>query len=143
MEIAVKGDGYGPIGLCDARARLVGLDHAHGRSAPGCRYRESDIDPPEIVGLLAGFGTTFAAFPDLLAILKRRSSEGINPRMGTIMGAFQVRAYYGRLITSGAVIIWNVIASGINFLTVPAYAHFVLTEKNRSLNTGAGWQSNL
>ena len=27
----------------------------------------------EVVGLVAGFGTTFAAMPDLLAMLKRRS----------------------------------------------------------------------
>ena len=32
----------------------------------------------EIVGFLAGLGTTFAAFPDLMAMLKRRSSEGMN-----------------------------------------------------------------
>ena len=31
----------------------------------------------EIVGILAGVGTTFAAFPDLLAMLRRRSSEGM------------------------------------------------------------------
>ena len=51
---------------------------------------KSDIDLPEIVGIVAGFGTTFAAFPDLLAMLRRRSSEGMNPRMGAIMGAFQI-----------------------------------------------------
>ena len=28
----------------------------------------SDIDLPEIVGIIAGFGTTFAAFPDFLAM---------------------------------------------------------------------------
>ena len=28
----------------------------------------------EIVGLVAGFGTTFAAVPDLIAMLKRRST---------------------------------------------------------------------
>ena len=47
----------------------------------------------EIVGFLAGFGTTFATMPDLLAMLRRRSSEGMNPRMGAIMGAY---AYYLR-----------------------------------------------
>jgi len=87
----------------------------------------------EIVGLLAGFGTTFAAFPDLLAMLKRRSSEGMNPRMGFIMGAFQILwIYYGLLIASRPVIIWNVIAVLINFLTVGAYAYFLRKEKAKS-----------
>lgn len=91
---------------------------------------KTDVDLKEIVGLLAGFGTTFAAFPDLLAMLKRRSSEGMNPRMGTIMGTFQILwVYYGLLIASRPVIIWNVIAVMINFLTVGAYAYFVHREK--------------
>ena len=86
----------------------------------------------EIVGFLAGVGTTFAAFPDLLAMLKRRSSLGMNPRMGTIMGAFQLLwIYYGLLIASRPVIVWNVIAVCINFLTVGAYAYFVRKEKDR------------
>jgi MtN3 and saliva related transmembrane protein len=105
---------------------------------------KSDVDLKEIVGLLAGCGTTFAAFPDLLAMLKRRSSEGMNPRMGTIMGAFQILwVYYGLLIASRPVIIWNVIAVVINFLTVGTYAYFVRTEKTKSLNTAAGAQTNL
>src|SRR6516225_9121920 len=67
----------------------------------------SDLSLPEIIGLLAGFGTTFAAFPDLLAMLRRRSSEGMNPRMGAIMGTFQILwVYYGLLIASRPVIIW-------------------------------------
>ena len=84
----------------------------------------------EIVGFLAGLGTTFAAFPDLLAMLRRRSSEGMNPRMGAIMGAFQILwIYYGLLIASRPVIIWNVIAVVINFLTVGAYAYFLRRER--------------
>jgi uncharacterized protein with PQ loop repeat len=91
---------------------------------------KSQVDLPEIVGLLAGFGTTFAAFPDLLAMLRRRSSEGMNPRMGAIMGTFQILwVYYGLLIASRPVIIWNVIAVFINFLTVGAYAFFLRREK--------------
>ena len=39
----------------------------------------------EILGLVAGFGTTFVAVPDVVAMLKRRSSAGINPRMAGIM----------------------------------------------------------
>jgi MtN3 and saliva related transmembrane protein len=88
------------------------------------------VELSEIVGLLAGFGTTFAAFPDLLAMLRRKSSLGMNPRMGTIMGAFQILwIYYGLLIASRPVIIWNVIAVLINFLTVGAYAYFLRKEK--------------
>jgi uncharacterized protein with PQ loop repeat len=103
-----------------------------------------DIDLPEIVGLLAGFGTTFAAFPDLIAMLKRRSSAGMNPRMGAIMGTFQILwVYYGLLIGSRPVVIWNVIAVVINFLTVGAYAYFVHTEKTKSLTTVARPQSHL
>ena len=72
---------------------------------------KSNVELSEIVGIVAGFGTTFAAFPDLLAMLRRRSSAGMNPRMGAIMGAFQILwVYYGLLIASRPVIIWNVIA---------------------------------
>jgi uncharacterized protein with PQ loop repeat len=96
---------------------------------------KSDVDLPEIVGIVAGFGTTFAAFPDLMAMLRRRSSEGMNPRMGAIMGAFQILwVYYGLLIASRPVIIWNVIAVLINFLTVGAYAYFLRKEKAKSFN---------
>jgi uncharacterized protein with PQ loop repeat len=90
----------------------------------------SDIELSEIVGLLAGFGTTFAAFPDLIAMLKRRLSLGMKPRMSAITGAFQILwIYYGLLIGSRPVIVWNVIAVVINFLTVGAYAHFLRKEK--------------
>jgi MtN3 and saliva related transmembrane protein len=89
-----------------------------------------NVELSEIVGLLAGFGTTFAAFPDLIAMLKRRSSFGMNPRMGAIMGAFQILwIYYGLLIASRPVIIWNVVAVVINFLTVGAYAYFLRKER--------------
>ena len=44
----------------------------------------------EIIGFVAGFGTTFAAMPDLIAMLRRRSCEGMNPTMAAIMGTFQV-----------------------------------------------------
>jgi uncharacterized protein with PQ loop repeat len=88
----------------------------------------------EIVGLIAGFGTTFAAFPDLVAMLKRRSSAGINPRMAGIMGVFQILwVYYGLLIVSRPVVVWNAIGVVINFLNVGAYLHFVRKEKNQAL----------
>ena len=84
----------------------------------------------EIVGLSAGFGTTFAAMPDLIAMLRRRSSAGMNPRMATIMGVFQILwVYYGLLIASRPVIAWNVIAVLMNILTVGAYSYFRRKEK--------------
>jgi uncharacterized protein with PQ loop repeat len=84
----------------------------------------------EIFGLIAGFGTTFAAMPDLLAMLKRRSSVGMNPRMAAITGMSQiVWVYYGLLIASRPVVAWNVIAVFINLLSVGAYLHFVRRER--------------
>jgi MtN3 and saliva related transmembrane protein len=79
----------------------------------------------DIIGFVAGFGTTFAALPDLIAMLKRRSCEGMNPTMAAIMGTFQiVWVYYGFLVESRPVIVWNIIAVGINFLVVGAYFYF-------------------
>jgi uncharacterized protein with PQ loop repeat len=84
----------------------------------------------EILGFVAGFGTTFAAVPDLVAMLKRRSSAGMNPRMAGILGVFQiVWVYYGLLIASRPVIVWNMIAVVINFLNVGAYLYFVRRER--------------
>lgn len=89
----------------------------------------------EIFGFVAGLGTTFAAVPDLLAMLRRRSAAGMNPRMAAIMGVFQILwVYYGLLILSRPVIAWNVIAILINSLSVAAYLHFVNKEKaNRAM----------
>jgi len=42
----------------------------------------------QIIGFVAGFGTTFAAMPDLIAMLKRRSRVGMNPRIGRDLGHF-------------------------------------------------------
>lgn len=79
----------------------------------------------EVFGFVAGFGTTFAAVPDLVAMLRRRSSAGMNPRMAGIMGAFQILwVYYGLLILSRPVIAWNIVAVLINFLSVGAYFYF-------------------
>jgi uncharacterized protein with PQ loop repeat len=83
----------------------------------------------EIIGFIAGFGTTFAAVPDLFAMLKRRSSVGMNPRMAAIMGVFQILwVYYGLLILSRPVIAWNVVAVLINLLSVGAYRYFASDE---------------
>ncbi|MBS0577780.1 MAG: hypothetical protein JSR36_00805 [Proteobacteria bacterium] len=70
--------------------------------------------------------------PDLLAMLKRRSSAGMNPRMSAIVGSFQVLwIYYGLLIQSRPVIAWNIVAVLVNSLSVCAYAYFVRLEKRR------------
>jgi MtN3 and saliva related transmembrane protein len=83
----------------------------------------------EVVGFVAGLGTTFAALPDLVAMLKRRSSKGMNPRMAAIMGTFQiVWVYYGLLIGSRPVVLWNFIAVVTNFFSVAAYQYFARRE---------------
>jgi uncharacterized protein with PQ loop repeat len=79
----------------------------------------------EVIGFVAGLGTTFAALPDLIGMLKRRSSKGMNPRMAAIMGVFQiVWVYYGLLIVSRPVILWNIIAVVTNFISVGAYFYY-------------------
>ncbi len=86
----------------------------------------------EVFGFVAGFGTTFAAMPDLIAMLRRRSCAGMNPRMAGIMCAFQVLwVYYGLLIGSRPVVLWNIVAVLVNFLNVGAYFHFARKEKSR------------
>ena len=93
---------------------------------------DPNIKRSEILGLLAGFGTTFAAVPDLVGMLKRRSSAGMNPRMAAIMGVFQILwVYYGLLIASRPVIIWNVVAVLTNFFSVGAYFNFARKEKGK------------
>ena len=98
--------------------------------------RPSLLDPhierSEVLGIVAGFGTTFAALPDLIAMFRRRSSAGMNPRMAAIMGVFQILwVYYGLLIGSRPVILWNVVAVLVNFISVGAYFYFVRKEKSR------------
>jgi hypothetical protein len=71
-------------------------------------------------------------------LMRRKSNEGMSPRMGAIMGAFQILwVYYGLLIASRPVIIWNVIAVFINFLAVGAYAYFLRKEKSFTAATGS------
>jgi uncharacterized protein with PQ loop repeat len=89
----------------------------------------------EVFGFVAGFGTTFAAVPDLIKMLKQRSSKGMNPMMVSIMCVFQiVWFYYGLLIASRPVIAWNMIAVVINLLTVGAYFRFARSERDQSPN---------
>lgn len=98
----------------------------------------------EVFGIVAGFGTTFAAVPDLVAMLRRRSSAGMNPRMAAIMGIFQILwVYYGLLIASRPVIIWNVVAVLINSLTVGAYLYFVRKEKSQYAGNRSGSMTTL
>jgi len=86
----------------------------------------------EIFGFLAGFGTTFAAVPDLVAMLKRRSSAGMNPRMTAILGVFQILwVYYGLLIASRPIIAWNLVGVLTNCLSVGAYRYFSRRENAR------------
>ena len=87
----------------------------------------------EVFGIVAGFGTTFAALPDLIAMLRRRSTAGMNPRMAAIMGVFQILwVYYGLLIMSRPVVAWNIVAIFINFLSVGAYLYFRSKERHQS-----------
>ena len=84
----------------------------------------------EVIGFVAGCGTTFAAVPDLVRMFRRRSSKGINPTMAGIIGVFQiVWIYYGLLIGSRPVIAWNTIGVVINLLTVAAYRRFARREQ--------------
>lgn len=90
------------------------------------------LQKSEIWGLVAGFGTTFAALPDLIKMLRRRSSKGINPTMAGIMGVFQIAwIYYGLLIGSRPVVAWNLIAVITNFMTVMAYRRFARNERSQ------------
>lgn len=84
----------------------------------------------EVVGFVAGLGTTFAALPDLIAMIRRGSCQGMNPRMAAIMGVFQiVWVYYGLLIASRPVVLWNIIGVMTNLLSVGAYAYFARRER--------------
>ena len=76
----------------------------------------------EVIGFVAGLGTTFAALPDLLKMLRQRSTAGFNPTMAGITGTFQLLwIYYGLLIASRPVVAWNMLGALINLVTVVAY----------------------
>lgn len=95
------------------------------------------MDVVQIVGFVAGFGTTFAAVPDLIVMFKRKSSVGMNPRMAAILGTFQILwVIYGLSVGSRNVVIWSAIAIAINYLTVGAYFYFAQTEKRRAAARG-------
>jgi len=53
--------------------------------------------------------------------------------MAAIIGVFQILwIYYGILIISRPVVVWNVIGVLINFFSVGAYAYFRGKEKSRA-----------
>ena len=111
------------VGLCACGSLVVDT-----QSLLVPRFRRS-----EVFGFVAGFGTTFAAVPDLIAMLRRRSTQGMNPRMAAIMGAFQVLwIYYGLLIGSRPVVLWNLIAVLTNGLSVGAYLHYARRERRNA-----------
>jgi MtN3 and saliva related transmembrane protein len=90
-----------------------------------------DFQRSEIVGLVAGFGTTFAALPDLVRMVRQRSTRGMNPTMAAILAVFQVVwIYYGFLIDSWPLVMWNVVAVVVNSLSVATYLRFASREKN-------------
>ena len=98
--------------------------------AETCQQSSSNTTVVEGIGLIAGFGTTFAALPDFITMLNKRSTKGINPRMAAIIGTFQILwVVYGYLIIAPAVITWNIIGIAANTTTVLTYIHFKNVEK--------------
>jgi MtN3 and saliva related transmembrane protein len=92
----------------------------------------------EVLGVVAGFGTTFAAVPDLIAMLRRKSTQGMNPRMAGITGSFQILwIWYGLLIASRPVVFWNTIGVLTNFFSVGAYLHFARAERLNARSSDA------
>ena len=117
-------------------ALILGATMISGCASLGIHDTASLLVPrlqrSEIFGLLAGFGTTFAGVPDLVTMLRQRSSERINPRMAAIMAVFQVLwVYYGLLIASRPVIIWNVLGVVINSIIVWSYFRFARKDRNQ------------
>jgi uncharacterized protein with PQ loop repeat len=86
----------------------------------------------EVLGFFAGLGTTFASLPDLIVMLRRKSAEGMNPRMAAITGSFQILwIWYGLTIASRPVILWNAIGVLTNFFSLGAYLYFVRAATKR------------
>ena len=92
------------------------------------------MDFATVIGLVAGAGTTFAALPDLITMLRRRSSRGMNPRMAAITGSFQILwVVYGAMIGSTSVVLWNIVAVVVNSFTVAAFLFFRRAEQRPAL----------
>jgi uncharacterized protein with PQ loop repeat len=116
------------LGLCGCEGLVV----PDAKSLLVPRFQRS-----EVLGFLAGVGTTFAAVPDLIVMLRRRSSLGMNPRMAAIMGTFQILwIYYGLLIASRPVVLWNLVAVLTNFFSVGAYLHYAHRERRNARANG-------
>jgi uncharacterized protein with PQ loop repeat len=115
----------------------VGLYGCEGLAVPDTKsLLLPHFQRSEVLGFVAGLGTTFAAVPDLIAMLRRRSSRGMSPRMAAILGAFQILwVYYGLLIVSRPVVLWNLIAVLTNFFSVGAYLHYERRERRNPLAT--------
>jgi len=64
----------------------------------------------EIFGFVAGFGTTFAAVPDLVAMFRRKSSAGMNPRMQQSLASFRSSGSTMPVDFFAPGIAWNVVA---------------------------------
>ena len=61
----------------------------------------------------------------------------MNPRMAAIMGIFQILwIYYGLLIVSRPVVIWNIVAVIVNFISVGAYFYFAHMGNEAGTATG-------
>jgi MtN3 and saliva related transmembrane protein len=133
-----RGDDTEALAKAAQRVLLLSVIMLCGCEGLAIRDTASLLDPEiqrsEVVGIVAGFGTTFAALPDLVAMFRRRSSKGMNPTMAGIMGVFQIAwIYYGLLIASRPVIVWNMIAVVINFLSVGAYLRFAGKERKQAM----------
>ena len=110
---------------------LSGCDDVVIRDARSLLF--SSFQKSEVWGFVAGFGTTFAAVPDMIAMFRRRSSTGVNPRMAGILAVFQVTwIYYGLLVVSRPVVVWNLIGVAINSSNVAAFAYFLRQEHIRT-----------
>ena len=65
-----------------------------------------------------------------IGMLRRRSNTGVHPRMAAITGVFQIAwIYYGLLIVSRPVVMWNLVAVIINLFSVAAYLYFKRRER--------------
>jgi hypothetical protein len=93
-------------------------------------YSSPQSSPVGGLWLSGGIWNDLCIYAGLARDAKRRSSAGMNPRMAAIMGAFQILGvYYGLLIASRLVILWNVVAVLVNSLSVGAYLYFVHREQ--------------
>src|SRR5437016_12650404 len=80
----------------------------------------------EIFGFLAGFGTDLCRRAGLARDAQTSIKRRHEPKDGDNHGRLSDPVvYYGLLIALRLVILWNVVAVLVNFLSVGAYLHFV------------------